>query len=198
MDRVRGSNSRGGRGGHRNDHVARGGSRTYSNNSSSSGNSSGPSNPNRPTLKPALTPPHRQQALTPTNQQQSQINSPPGQAAQQSTFNLNGNTIHETYRASASTPVSPVLPLRHAMTSPRGRGGRSQASKRGERRTPRSPVSHAGYRDSMQCETKIKVHALSKSCYTKDIHEALSRYGTVVRIELHTGSGVNNAWVVFR
>ncbi|KAF2132226.1 RdRP-domain-containing protein [Dothidotthia symphoricarpi CBS 119687] len=45
-------------------------------------------------------------------------------------------------------------------------------------------------------EYKVKVLGIRKSYWTNDVYDAMSQYGTVVRIEIQTGGRDNNAWVV--
>ncbi|KAF2867202.1 RNA dependent RNA polymerase-domain-containing protein [Massariosphaeria phaeospora] len=47
-------------------------------------------------------------------------------------------------------------------------------------------------------ETKIKVFRIPRGCWTKDVYEAFSRYGTIVRIEMQKGAVDSIAWVSFQ
>jgi RNA-dependent RNA polymerase len=47
-------------------------------------------------------------------------------------------------------------------------------------------------------EKKIKLFGIAKDCWTKEVYQALSSYGNVVRVDMETGTQSNNAYVVFQ
>jgi RNA-dependent RNA polymerase len=47
-------------------------------------------------------------------------------------------------------------------------------------------------------ETKIKILGLPKTCWTQNVWQTLSKFGTVVRIEVELKFPNNNAWVTFQ
>jgi hypothetical protein len=49
-----------------------------------------------------------------------------------------------------------------------------------------------------QQELKIKITRIPKSCWTYDVYTALSKYGTVVRVEMQPSSMDATAFVVFQ
>jgi len=192
MNRGRGSpqrRARGGRGGYR---GGRGGFRTNSSSSGSSGDSIRPVF-NKNTLNswnnasPATNGDHgRARAdspMTPTTREQSSVA-------------LNGHIIKETYKPTGSaspTPMrnhaSPPAPTRNTY------GGGSPGRQHGLQR----PVTRGGENNWVHHqEYKIRIRGLPPSSWTQDVHAAMSRYGNVVRIEMHTNGRNLGAAVVFQ
>jgi len=196
-------NQRGGRGGYR---GGRGGNRTYS---GSSGSSNGQYNPNRPTLKPASASQFSQAPRTPmTTMEQipARVDSPVTPVKQLSSFELNGNSINETYIARASTTPTPS-PARSSITSPprqatraspRYGGNRPRFNSAGQPSPHRSILRNEAQHWAHRQEVKIKLSGIPKSYWTKDVYDALSSFGSLFRIEMVTGTRDNSAFVVFR
>jgi RNA-dependent RNA polymerase len=120
---------------------------------------------------------------------------------------MNGHTISETYKPSGraiSTPKTPTTPTRsHA--SPAAPARRNYEGNFPGRQPPvrQPPINRPLTRNGENSwahnqEYKIKILGMSNTCWTKKVHEAMSRYGNVVRIEIQPGARDNNAWVVFQ
>lgn len=170
------------------------GNRAYSGTSASS---NGPHTPSRPTLKPSPSIQDRTATSAPAGRQSPRIDVPisPG-AKQQSTFTLNGNTINETYKERRSSPKAQSQPGPVTNTS-RGRGNRSLNTRGGQRVPPR-PIMMGGEQHwAYQQENKIRVSGIPKNCWTKEVHDAFSPYGNIVRIGIQPGYDNNSAYVIF-
>ncbi|KAI4629730.1 uncharacterized protein J4E87_002916 [Alternaria ethzedia] len=196
-------NQRGGRGENR---GGRGGNRTYS---GSSGSSNGQYNPNRPTLKPASASQSSQAPHTrmpTTDQTPGSVNSPVTPVKQLSSFDLNGNSINETYIArSSTTPTlsparSPIIspPRQATRASPQYGGNRPRYNSAGQPSSQRSILRNEAQHWAHRQEVKIKLSGIPKSYWTKDVYDALSSFGSLFRIEIVTGTRDNSAFVVFR
>lgn len=183
MNRGNHGYQRGSRGGSRGGR----GNRTYS---SSSGSSNG--HHNRPTLKPSSAPQGHDTPPVQVNQGASQSNSPTTPAKQQTTYNVHSHQINETYKARPSKLKSPKHSTPLALTKPNNR--RSGGQQTPERSIMKKDGKHWAYSQ----EQKVKVLGIPKNCWTKDVYEAMKPWGTVVKINMQTGSSDNNAWVVFR
>jgi RNA-dependent RNA polymerase len=47
-------------------------------------------------------------------------------------------------------------------------------------------------------EYKIRILGMPKASWTKQVHQAMSHYGNIVRIEIEQGSGGSTAYVTFQ
>lgn len=173
----------------------RGNGRAYSNSSESS---SGQHHPNRPTVRPAFAMQDRVTPPGPANAPLARPDAPITPGKVQSAFTLNGHQISETYTARPDSLTN--SPRQTTPTSTLTRGGPNRyANNRGGPRTAPRPVVQDGEKDwAYQQEYKIKLLRVPKACWTKEIHQALTRYGNVVRIEMQPSARDNNAWVVFQ
>ncbi|KAI4936303.1 hypothetical protein J4E85_001632 [Alternaria conjuncta] len=196
-------NQRGGRGGYR---GGRGGNRTYS---GSSGSSNGQYNPNRPTLKPASASQSSQAPrtlMTTMEQIPARVDSPVTPVKQLSSFDLNGNSINETYIArSSTTPTTPsarspiISPPRQATrASPQYGGNRPRYNSAGQRSPQRSILRNQTQHWAHYQELKLRLSGLPKSCWTKEVYQVMASFGSVIRIEMVTGTRDYSAYVVFR
>lgn len=199
---YRGS-QRGGRGGYR---GGRGSNRKYS---GSSGSSNGQYNPKRPTLKPASASQSSQvqhTCIATTEQTPARVDSPVTPIKQLSSFDLNGNSIKETYIARSSTTPTPpserlpiISPPRQATrASPQYGGNRPRFNSASQRSSQRPVWRNEAQHWAHHQEVKIKLSGIPKSYWTKDVYDALSSFGSVFRIEIVTGTRDNSAFVVFR
>jgi len=127
-------------------------------------------------------------------------NPPQTPSRQQSFFELHGNQINETYTSRSSPLSSPSKPVMHLSPSPSPRSHILQRrhSPGNYSTTHRPIVRPAAQHWAYHQEAKIKIHGLPTSKWTKDIYQAMSSYGNVVRIEMQPGQRENNAWVIFR
>lgn len=118
----------------------------------------------------------------------------------QSLFDPGGSQINETYNSRSSPLPSPsksVVRLSPSR-SPINQVFQQRHSP-GNFSAPRMPIVRpTGRHWAYDQETKIKIHGIPTSKWTKDIHQALSPYGNIVRIEMQPGQRDHNAWVVFR
>lgn len=172
--------------------------------SSSFGGTKGQARLSRPVVEPSTSPVNR--VKTPdqshTTYGRSDSSMSPGRPNREhSSFTLNGQQINETWKprpsafagpAQLPTPMSPAK-----MTSrPLLRAETQHAS---DGQTPRNHHSHW----ASQQESKVRVLRLPKHWWTQDVYHAMSRFGTVVRIEMenggrNNGNRDNNAWVSFQ
>ncbi|KAF1947306.1 RdRP-domain-containing protein [Clathrospora elynae] len=199
MNRGRGSYQRGGRGGSR---GGRGGNRAHSN---SSGSSNGQ---DRPALRPSSAPQADQGRIAtpeqPNRDAPAQIDSPVTPVKQQSSFTLNGCNITETYTARTSTITSPprqvtqASPRNGSQDSPQNGLNQPRYSQGSQRPLPRPIMRDGAQHWAYHQEAKIRVLGLPKGYWTKEVYQALSLYGRVVRVEMVTGTHSNNAYVVFQ
>lgn len=158
----------------------------------------------RPVIKPSASPVNRvktpEQSYTTHSRADSSL-SPGRPNREHSSFTLNGQHINETWkpRPSAFTgPTQPPTPMSPAKTINRPilRVDTQHAS---DRQTPRNHHSHW----ASQQESKVRILRLPKQWWTQDVYHAMSRFGTVVKIEMenssrNNGSRANNAWVSFQ
>jgi RNA-dependent RNA polymerase len=189
MNRGNGGYQRGGFSG------GRGGNRTYS---SSSGSSNGQHSYNRPVLRPAsatrgrVTPPDQ------INRSAARANSPFTPSKEQSSFIMNGHSISEKYTPSRSRDTSSPGAYT-SPSSPTPTRGNYGGNTPGHQYTVQRPVTRHGDSNwaALQ-QDKVKIVGISKSCWTKQVYQAVSQYGTVVRIDVEQGSRDNNAYVSFQ
>lgn len=73
---------------------------------------------------------------------------------------------------------------------------KSKCDSNGQRNLHRSILKS----EAAHCqESKFKLLGLPKTCWTREVYQAMSSYGNVFRIEMETSrSGSYNAYVVFR
>ncbi|KAL6712313.1 hypothetical protein ACN47E_000190 [Coniothyrium glycines] len=189
------SNHRGGRGyrgGHR---GSRNGNRT---DSSSSGGSNGHSSGETLTRNSAVPLRHCNQTPDQEHRLSPQHSSSITPTKQQSSFTLNGHTIHETHTSRVSSVAIPSPPRQVIKMSSRARNGQSQGNG-GSQRTALRPMTRiASDHWSTQQETKIRLLGLPKTYTVKDIHESLSPYGHIIRIEIGSANSGRCAWVIFQ
>ncbi|KAF2857014.1 RdRP-domain-containing protein [Plenodomus tracheiphilus IPT5] len=126
-------------------------------------------------------------------------NDPPNTPVkQQSSFDLSGNQINETFTPRSSPLASPSKLVSRPSPSPRKYGPQQRNSLGGYSARQR-PVMKGGDKHWVyQQEAKIKILGIPKALWTKDIYLALSPYGNVARIEMQLGSRDNNAWIIFQ
>ncbi|KAH7402736.1 RNA dependent RNA polymerase-domain-containing protein [Pyrenochaeta sp. MPI-SDFR-AT-0127] len=171
----------------------RGGQSSFSD---SSGGSSGRNNQNRPTLKLLTASQDRITRPEPLNQAQTGVDAPVILTTQESTFAMNGHQINETYtKRSDTTTYQPHNFTKHPPTLGKGHHRRSF----GGQRTLGRPLTRDEEKNwAYHQEEKMKLWNLPKNYWTKEIYEALSLYGTIVRIDMQPGSLDNNAFVTFQ
>jgi RNA-dependent RNA polymerase len=190
MDRGFAGHQRGGHGGFR-------GGRGDRRNSNNSGSSSGSSGQTRPALVPRSVPQGRATPPAQINSLLSQSDLPNTQVKERSDFTLNGHQITEAYTPRlkfSTTPPRPCTspPKTNMNTSSYGRNTPPRQL------VPQRPVLRDGKSNwASQQELKIKLQGIPKAYWTKDVYVALSKYGTIVRIEMEGGTR-NGAWVVFQ
>lgn len=193
MDSNSTSRRRRGRGGNRN---GRGGSRTGS---SSSNSSSSRSNPNRPTPKHSIPPPARLQTSVQTLQLSHRVDSPLASAAQSTSPTLDGHVTHQTEQETDNTRPDPTASPQ-SLEKPTLKGGSRIQINSGRRTNPCTPVPSlkGNFDGTSHYETRMKIYDLPRSYYTKDVYDAMSSYGTVIRIEMSSRGSSNSASIVFR
>ena len=173
--------------------------------SSSPGGTNGHAHLDRPVIKPSASPANR--VKTPeqphTTHGRADSSTSPGKPNREhSSFTLNGQQINETWKprtsafavpAQLSPPMSPAKmtnrPLLCADTQHASDGKTSR--------------NHHHSHLTSQQESKVKILRLPKQWWTQDVYHAMSRFGTVVRIEMENSSQTNgnrdnNAWVSFQ
>ena len=122
--------------------------------------------------------------------------SPRTPVSERTIYDANGQSIHETYKWRPSTNTSPARsppPVSPAIRtgSPRQRSNAQNVSNRPQTRN--IPGHWA-----MGQESKVKILGIPKQCWTKDVYFSMSRFGTVVRVDMEVCSRDNNAWVVYQ
>lgn len=188
MDRGIVGYQRGGRGGLR-------GGRGDRRNSNNSGSSSGSGGPNRPALVPRSGPQGRATSPAQLNTLLPQSGLPIASITERSDFTLNGHQITETYTPRRRTGTTPPRPYASPPKISMSSYGRNTPPRQPP---PQRPVLRDGKTNwASQQELKIKLQGIPKVYWTKDVYLALSKYGTIVRIEMDGGTR-NGAWVVFQ
>jgi RNA-dependent RNA polymerase len=51
---------------------------------------------------------------------------------------------------------------------------------------------------ALEQELKVRVFGIPRTCWTAEVHKALSQYGTIVRIEMTDGTMDFGAFVTFQ
>lgn len=168
--------------------------------SSSSDGSNKQPNHTRPVIRPSSKAPfNRVRTPEQLNDGPNQLDSPlapvtPG--SEQTSFTLNGHQINETYKPRTSPIVRQPNPSSPRSPAPRADDCRQRPD--GQSASNRPPTRNTrGYSVEEQ-EFKVKILGIPKRCWTKDVYFAVSRFGTVTRIEMEIGSRDNNAWVIFQ
>jgi len=119
--------------------------------------------------------------------------SPPGQSTPAP---LNGHQINETYNPWPGTFMSP--PGQSTPAPPTIRSNHHHINSGNQHKLDKSTTKKNKNHWAYLQEYKVKIMGIPESCWTKDIYDIMSSYGTVVRIDMQTGGRDNNAWVVFR
>ncbi|KAF9698680.1 hypothetical protein EKO04_002950 [Ascochyta lentis] len=167
--------------------------------STSSGGSNRQSGHTRPVIRPSSTPVSRVRTPEQSNAGPSQVGTPPGSVtpgSEQSSFTLNGHQIRETYKPRPSAksnptqPSSPISPVVKDRTSVQRSGNQYVLNRPLIRNTP----SHW----ALKQEFKVKLLGIPQQYWTKDVYLAMSKFGTVTKIDMQTGSRDYNAWVIFQ
>jgi RNA-dependent RNA polymerase len=115
----------------------------------------------------------------------------------QSTFTMNGHVVTETYKRSGSALSTSTRSYGSPSTPTRGAYGGDSLSP--QTISPRPIAKHGEKNWAQGQEYKIKILDMPNTCWTREVHEAMSSYGNVVRIEIQSAGGRdNNAWVVFQ
>lgn len=167
--------------------------------SSSSGSSNNTSGSDRPIVRFPSTPLNRVNTPERSGAGSDRVDASTGPekpGSQQTSFTSNGHHISETYEARPSTRVSPSK-LSPPVSPPSINNNARQ----------RSPFNCASSRPAMrndnkhwalEQEFKVKILGLPNDCWTKEVYFAMSRLGTVVRIEMQPDSQAQNAFVSFK
>ena len=189
VNRQYGGLQLGSRGGYRGNS---GSNRTYS---GSSGSSNGQYDLNRPVLTPFSTSQRRTTTFTMPDPVPNRTKLSITPAKQQS-FILNGHRINETYTISPNT--SAKSPRQFTPPSPARANGWQHHSPSSEHTKP-VPITRKDENEwAYQQELRIHLLGVPKTCWTKDVYQALSLYGTVVHIEMRKSSSDFTATVTFR
>jgi RNA-dependent RNA polymerase len=168
------------------------GHRTYS---GSSGSSSGRNSHPRPILRSTSVPEGRITPPVDASHPPARVDSPTTPIKQQSSFTMNGHTISETYTLSGGSATTPPRLYSSPIPTRRNYGGSTPGCQQVSQR-PITGNDMMHWTDHQ--EHKIKVLGLPKTCWTKEVCTAMSRYGNVVRVEIEQGSRNHNAWVTFQ
>lgn len=115
---------------------------------------------------------------------------------ERSSFTLNGHQISETYKLRPNTTSSLPKPLSPASPTFRNNNLRQRSYTQHESNKP--PTRNGRKHWALEQEFKVKIVGIPKKYWTKDVYLALSKFGTVTRIEIQTGSRENNAWVILQ
>ncbi|KAH6233119.1 RNA-directed RNA polymerase [Parastagonospora nodorum] len=181
---------RGGRGGRSRSGFS--GARGGRKNSSSSSSSNGQQHPvirQSPAPQSSVTPPAHH------GQGNAHVDSPITPNKQQSSYTVNGTSISETYTPSGSAHVPSPRPRTEPSTPTRSNYMRNTPTHQHVIQQP-AILNDATW--AHQQELRFRLLGIPKACWTKQVYQAVSSYGTVVRIKILPGSPDNDAWVVFR
>jgi RNA-dependent RNA polymerase len=159
------------------------------------GTGSSNSQHSRPVLRQSPAPRGRATPPVQRAQEATRVVSPITPSKEQSSFTLSGNVISETYTPSGSANIPSPRSCALPSTPTRNNYGRNTPTCQ---HTMQRPITRNGKAGSYQQESKIKLLGMPKTCWTKQVFETISQYGTVVRIEMQQGYLDNNAWVTFR
>lgn len=111
---------------------------------------------------------------------------------------MNGHTISETYTPSGTAATAPPRPHASPPTPSRRHYSDHATTPTRHLMTQRPIVRESAGGWASEQEKKIKLQGLPKRYWTKDVYEAMSRYGNVISIEMKTGMRDNDAWVIFQ
>jgi RNA-dependent RNA polymerase len=167
--------------------------------SGSSGGTNGQARLARPVVKPSASPVNRVKTSEQSHQTYGCADTPvsPGRPNREYfSFTLNGQQINETWKSRPSALTgSPKL---STSISPDKMADRpllcADSQHASDGHTPRNYHGHW----ASQQELKVRVLRLPRRWSTQDVYHAMSRFGTVVRIELEDNSRGKNASVSFQ
>ncbi|KAF2997398.1 hypothetical protein E8E13_005112 [Curvularia kusanoi] len=117
-------------------------------------------------------------------------------SCERSTFTLNGQHINETHKprlSSVNRPANSLTPLPPAnmIDCPPQTDTRYVSA--------RPIIRYDQSRWASEQESKVKIIGLPRACWTNDIYHALSKFGTVVRIQMvDIDNWSNSAFVIFQ
>jgi RNA-dependent RNA polymerase len=191
----------GGNGGHRGGRGGRGrgglsggrGGRKYSSSSGSSNSQ------HRPVIRQSPAPCDGRMTPPPAQRIQgtARVNSPVTPYKEQSSFILSGNNISEIYTPSESANIPSPRSRASPTTPTRNNYGFNTPTHKYEKSRPvirNNDVDWAHHQ-----EFKIRLLGIPRTYWTKQVYQALSQYGNVVRIEIiRHDSRTSNAWIVFQ
>jgi RNA-dependent RNA polymerase len=174
--------------------------------SSSSGGTNRQARLGRPVVKPSSSPVNRvtpEQSHTTYGRSDSSMSPGRPNREEHTSFTLNGQQINETWKPRPNAFTGPAqLPTPMTMSSAKMTSRpllRAETQHAWDGQTPHN--NHSQW--ASQQESKVRVLCLPKHWWTQDVYHAMSRFGTVVRIEMENGSRNNgnrdnNAWVSFQ
>lgn len=118
----------------------------------------------------------------------------PSEGSEYSTYNLNGHNITETHKARPNANDG-----HNNAPFPVKENNRPQSSIFGAQHTQtKSLVKRDNESWALDQEARIKLMGIPKSCWTKDVYLAMSKYGAVIRIDMMVGSRSNDATVTMQ
>lgn len=167
--------------------------------SSSSSGSNRQAGPTLPIIRPSSNPVSR--VRTPEQPYAARSRAEPPTApetpiSKRSSFTLSGHQISETYKLRPSAIASPPKQSTPASLAIRTDNPRRRANTQYASNTPFTRNTRENW--VLGQESKVKILGIPKQYWTKDVYFAMSRFGTVTRVDMETGSRDNNAWVVFQ
>ncbi|KAF2703960.1 RdRP-domain-containing protein [Pleomassaria siparia CBS 279.74] len=114
-----------------------------------------------------------------------------GQGPQQHRANWNSqasqSNFQRDYNGAAGSRTSSPNPNRPASHGPQG-----------QRTLERALTRTNGQNWAHQQESKFRIHGIPRGYWTNDVHQALSRYGNITRIEMQPNNVGSSAWVTFQ
>lgn len=167
--------------------------------SSSSGNSNRPARSARPMIRPSSNPVNRVRTPEQSNAGHNRADSPMALetlGSERSSSALHSYQISDTYRHRPSAITSSTKPPSSASSAATTNNARQYP--KGQYTSSRSLTRNAGSHWALNQELKLKLVGIPKCYWTKDVYFATSEFGTVMKIDIQTGSRDNIAWIVFQ
>lgn len=167
--------------------------------SSSSGGSNNTGGFKRPIILPPASPVSRVETPEQLSARPSNAEAPTAlgtRTHERTLFSLNGQQINETYRPRSRVTPSPPKFSTLASSAVQTSSPRQQVHTQNAFQRPMARESRGHW--ALQQELKVKILGIDKCYWTKDVYFAMSTYGSVIRVDIETGSRDNNAWVVFQ
>ena len=167
--------------------------------SSSSGGSNRQAGPTRPVIRPPLNPVSRVRAPEQPHTSPDRADSPTTpetSTSERSSFILNGQQINETYKPKPSAAASQSTPSYPESSTIDTERPRQRVTTHYALNRP--PTYNTRGQWALGQQSKVRILGIPKQYWTKDVYLAMSKFGTVIKVDMEIASRDNNAWVIFQ